>query len=77
LIVPRCRQVWVCLLRPAMPAGCGFESPAPAPAVAGGRRDLACYVYLEGADRFAYWGRNSDLRLVSAAEFPDQSPPFP
>jgi hypothetical protein len=63
-------QVWVCVLELGMPTGCGFEqasssSSPPSP----GRQDLACFVYLESSGRFAYWGRNSDLRLVHAADF--------
>ncbi len=30
----------------------------------GAGRDLACFVFDERVGRFAYWGRNSDLRLV-------------
>ena len=60
-------QVWACILEPGMPTGCGFEPATPS---LPGRRDLACFVYLESLGRFAYWGRNSDLRLVAPAAIP-------
>jgi hypothetical protein len=48
-----CRaQVWVCLLHNYTAAEC----PAPP--------DRACFVWIEPARSFAYWGRNSYLNLV-------------
>ncbi len=35
----------------------GSDSDLPEP-------ELACFVYLEGAQTFAFWGRNSALLLV-------------
>jgi hypothetical protein len=65
-------QVWMCLLEPSLPAGCGggntgvYGDPLPG-------RGLACYVYNEPEQRFVFWGPNSLLSLVDPALVPAAS----
>ncbi len=49
-------QAWVCVHVNSAFAGAGCPLPP----------DLACYVYNEEEGTFAYWGRNSILRLTEA-----------
>lgn len=49
--VDRAAQVWVCLLYNFTAAEC----PSPP--------DRACFVWIEPARSFAYWGRDSYLHL--------------
>ena len=63
-------QVWVCLAEPSLSAACGGggnSSGILGGGGGGGRSsgDLVCHVFNELILRFAFWGRNSDLRLVS------------
>eukprot|EP00291_Cryptomonas_curvata_P016718 CAMPEP_0172162532 /NCGR_PEP_ID=MMETSP1050-20130122/6727_1 /TAXON_ID=233186 /ORGANISM="Cryptomonas curvata, Strain CCAP979/52" /LENGTH=343 /DNA_ID=CAMNT_0012832539 /DNA_START=105 /DNA_END=1132 /DNA_ORIENTATION=- len=63
-------QAWACVEDESLPLACGGSADAGnATGVGGGGGgggppELACFVYLEGARRFAFWGRNSALLLV-------------
>lgn len=64
--------MWVCLLEPSLPRGCGGGDTGEYGAAPPGG-GLACYVYNEQARRFVFWGPNSLLALVP----PDRVPPVP
>ncbi len=49
-------QAWACVRIDSAPAGAVCPPPP----------DLACFVYDEERGAFAYWGRNSALRLTQA-----------
>ncbi len=77
---PPCGQVWVCLLEPTLPAACGGGLGAGWSSGGGANRsaqdggaerlfpEMPCYTFDEAAGLFVYWGRNADLRLLSAAQ---------
>ncbi len=55
-----------------MPAFCGGDVDGNSAGVGnlleGEFPDMPCFTFDEAAGRFAFWGRNAELRLVSAAQ---------